>query len=106
MDDIIWFFLLCLIVVFFYCKCGGCIEGYSNAFSSSSIFSCSATGCRSGKNIQGEMTEDACRRVCKSWVRKDGKCSEIEGAPWNSYASKLMCERGSQQINDGTLNTI
>lgn len=67
-------------------------------------FSCAANGCRS--DTKGEMSEGTCEKVCKSWIRRDGKCVETKGAPWDSYASKMVCERAANQINSGTLSTV
>lgn len=68
-------------------------------------FSCAANGCRDG--VKGEFgSMDSCKKVCRSWVRREGKCIEADGAPWDSYATKYRCEQATQQINDGTLNTI
>ena len=57
-------------------------------------YSCGQSGCEGAdKANEGEYkTLGDCEDVCRSWRKEGEKCKETKGVPWDSYATKQLCE--------------
>jgi len=57
---------------------------------------CEAKGCTNTDGEEGEFYEEKdCQTHCVSFVNKNGKCTKVKGSPWNGYATKTACEKGT-----------
>lgn len=53
-------------------------------------YRCGSKGCK--YTLGGEFdTEEDCIDKCQSYVKENGNCFQVDGIPWNSFATYKTC---------------
>jgi hypothetical protein len=56
------------------------------------FYTCGVNGCKPSRTGE-HRTESACMNSCRSYVKRNGNCSEVSGIPWDSFIDLRTCHR-------------
>ena len=79
--------LVIIILIVYFCT----REDTGQQLEEGNFYTCGPRGCK--KNRTGEhRTLHACTSRCRSFVKENGRCTEVTGIPWNSSATLESCQ--------------
>jgi hypothetical protein len=69
-------------------------QSSNNLTAGDNKWSCGNKGCK--PNIYGEHgSEEACVRICSSFVNEGSGCVKTLGVPWNSFSDLSSCRQNT-----------